>query len=139
MRRMASGHFEVALSAGEAISLFTPEGERAWVPGWAPAYASGEPSETPGAVFTTEVDGGYTIWLILEIDRVGCTAAYARVTPEHHAGTVRVGCADAAAGGCVVTVTYDMSLLPGADPAELDVYGDAQFKAMMAEWAGAIG
>ena len=114
MRRTVSGEFDLAVSAAEAIGFFTPEGERGWVPGWNPVYPSGESSETPGTVFTTDAGGVDTIWVVMNIDRDGCSSAYSRVTPGHHAGTVQVQCQDRPEGGCVVTVTYDMSLLPGA-------------------------
>ena len=35
----------------------------------------------------------------------------------------------------MVSVTYDMSLLPGADENGLDAYDDASFRAMLSEWA----
>jgi len=138
MRRVVSGQFELNLPAEKAIGLFTPEGEKDWVPGWSPTYPAGEPSETPGTVFTTDVAGVDTIWLIQGIDRGGCTALYSRVTPGHHAGTVQVSCDDTSDGGCVVSVTYDMSLLPGSDPGGLDAYDDAPFEEMMNEWSGAV-
>lgn len=138
MRRASSGQFVVELPAAQAIGLFTPEGERAWVPDWNPAYASGEPCEAPGTVFTTDTGGVYTIWVIIEIDRVANAAAYARVTPGRHAGTVRVRCVDGAQGTSIVTVDYDMSPLDGGDPADLHVYGTVGFNNMMDEWARAV-
>jgi hypothetical protein len=138
MRRVVSGQFELSLSAEKAFGFFTPEGEKEWVPGWIPAYPAGEPSETPGTVFTTNVGDADTVWLIQEIDRVGCTAGYSRVTPGHHAGTVHVSCEDISDGRSVVSVTYDMSVLPGGDPAALDAYDDASFKAMMNDWSQAV-
>ena len=135
MRRVVSGEFELKSSAADAIGLFTPEGERAWGPGWNPIYPSGEVSESSGTVFTTDVGGVVTIWLIQMIDRDECSAAYLRVTPGHHAGTVKVDCGDGADGNCVVSVTYDMSLLPGSDPAALDAYNDVSFQSTMNDWA----
>lgn len=139
MKRVVSGQFELNLPAKKAIGLFTPEGEKGWVPGWSPTYPAGEPSETPGTVFITDVGGVDTVWLIQWIDRSGCTVAYSRVTPGRHAGSVQVSCDDAANSGCVVSVTYDMSLLPGSDPTGLDAYDDAPFEAMMNEWSEAVG
>lgn len=138
MRRRVSGRFDLEIPAKKAIGFFTPEGEREWVPGWNPIYPEGEPSAAPGTVFTTDVDDVYTIWLILSIDTSGCTSAFARVTPGRHAGTVSVSCDDTQDGGCAVSVTYDMSLLPGSDPAGLDGYDDASFEAMMSEWSAAV-
>ena len=36
MRETGTSEFNVALLASAAIGLFTPEGERAWIPGWDP-------------------------------------------------------------------------------------------------------
>ena len=138
MRRTVSGQFDVDLPAQEAIRLFTPEGERGWIAEWNPTYPAGDPSETPGTVFITDHGDTQTVWLIQTIDTDECSVAYARVTPAHHAGTVRVACDDIAHGGCVVSVTYDMSLLPGADPSALDQYNDRSFDAMMSHWSSAI-
>jgi hypothetical protein len=138
MRRVAHGHFLVNLSAQKAIALFTPEGERDWVPEWNPTYPAGEPSETSGTVFITTHGSVDTIWLIQKIDTNECRVAYSRVTPGHNAGTVQVSCDDATDGGCIVSVTYDMSLLPGSDSTELDAYDDRPFETMIAHWENSI-
>lgn len=138
MKRVSEGDFGLPLPAKSAIGFFTPEGERDWVPDWNPVYAEGEPSETSGTVFVTDVGGVETIWLVQEIDRTECRAAYVRVTPGRHAGTVRVGCSDGLDGSCRVDVTYEMSLLPGADPSVLDAYQEDPFRAMMDDWAAGV-
>lgn len=137
MRQQSSGRFEVALPASAAIDLLTPEGERAWVPGWDPVYAAGDASETAGTVFTTTVGDLATIWTIVQIDRTAGVAIYSRVTPGYHAGIVRVWCVDAAAGRSAVKVSYDMSML-GNDPSVLDAYAEPAFGAMLADWSAAI-
>lgn len=137
MRVQSSGQFDVALSAGDAIGLFTPEGERLWVPGWDPVYPEGQPSEDSGTVFLTESGGVETTWVVIQIDRPGATAAYARTTPGYHAGVVRVACVDTAAGHCTVSVAYDLTLL-GADPAELEAHAVGNFEDMMHEWSNAV-
>lgn len=137
MRIRSSGHFKVALHAAAAIGLFTPEGERSWVPGWDPRYPAGQPSEDSGTVFVTLAGPVETTWVVLEIDRPGAAASYARITPGRHAGVVRVGCVDAAAGHSVVSVDYDLTLL-GEDPEELDAYAGGDFELMMHQWSNAI-
>lgn len=139
MRHTSSGHFELPLASAEAIRLFTPEGEQAWVPGWNPKYATGEPSEAPGTVFTTTAHGVHTIWVIVEIDRSGGSANYARVTPRHHAGLVRVQCVDSRPGHSTVRVSYDVSLLGDHDSSGFDTYAPERFAEMMRAWSEAIG
>ena len=137
MRLQTSGQFDVALPAADAIGLFTPEGERAWVPGWDPVYPSGQPSENSGTVFITRSGGVKTTWVVLEVDRSQATASYARTTPGYHAGVVLVRCADTASGHSTVSVIYDMTLLD-TDPAELDAYAEGNFELMMQEWSDAV-
>jgi hypothetical protein len=137
-RRTVSGRFDLNIPAREAIEFFTPEGERSWVPGWDPRYPGGEPSDTPGTVFVTHGHGADTVWVIHSIDATTSTATYSRVTPGQHAGTVSVRCEDGPETGCTVTVTYDMSLLPGADPSALDGYADRAFEEMLTDWSTAL-
>jgi hypothetical protein len=138
LRRSASGHFELPIRAADAIDLFTPEGERRWVPGWNPTYPTGDVSESPGTVFTTSHGTIDTVWLIEEINRTQHTSAYARITPGHHAGTVRVHCDDQPGDRCVVTVVYDMTALSPSHPEALDSYDEDSFTAMMNESATGV-
>jgi hypothetical protein len=94
-----TGIIHTGLPPETAIALFTPEGERAWIPGWDPHHHS-------DTVFTTHG----TIWVVLPTGEPH-TVRYARVTPGRHAGTVEVRCE----GDGTATVTYDLTpLAPGA-------------------------
>ena len=93
------GEVRVALPPDAAIELFTPEGERRWVPGWDPRYPGGDDT-----VFLTHD----TTWVTVERgDRV---RRYARVTPGVQAGTVSVRCEPDGAG-TVATVGYELTAL----------------------------
>lgn len=135
IRRKATGHFELPISAAEAIDYFTPEGERGWAPGWDPTYPEGTPSETPGTVFITSHGEHDTIWTIHHIDREACTSAYSRHSIGQWAGTVSVRCDDQGTHGCIVTVDYDTTVLPGGDPTILHHFDASAYAEMMNEWA----
>jgi hypothetical protein len=137
-RIAASGHFELPLPAAEAVWLFTPEGERAWVPDWNPRYPAGNPSEAGGTVFATSAHGVETTWVIITVDRSKHVVAYARMTPGRHAGTVSVECADSRPGYCTVSVRYDLTALEGVDSSLLDGYRPDAFATMMEWWAATI-
>jgi hypothetical protein len=115
-----TGTITVPLPPHEARALFTPEGERAWVPHWDPHHHS-------DTVFTT----AETTWLIL--DAPGNAVRYARITPDRHAGTVEVSCAPDGPA-TTATVTYDLTPLA---PDALDQL-EHGFDAMLAEWERAI-
>jgi hypothetical protein len=137
-RIASSGQFTLGIPASEALRHFTPEGERAWVPGWNPIYATSMPTDTPGTVFTTSSAEVDTIWVIQYIDNYNGVATYARVTPRHHAGIVTVNCTNNGAGGCEVTVSYDMSLVPGSNPDALAAYEEEPFHEMLSGWCEAV-
>jgi hypothetical protein len=118
MRRICTGSLHVALPPARPAPLFTPEGERAWAPGWDPAYPAG----ADGPVFTTH--GGATVWVALGDLR------YARVTPGVQAGTVAVRL-EPEGDGTRAHVTYDLTAL--SDAAGLEAFA-AGFGALMRDW-----
>ena len=138
MRHRATGSFDLPIPAAEAISYFTPEGERDWAPGWDPIYPAGEVSETPGTVFITSHGDDQTIWTIHAIDRAACAAAYSRHNVDKWAGTVSVRCEDIGSQGCTVTVDYDTTVLPGGDLAILHHFDDEAYEEMMNHWSEAV-
>ena len=138
MRRKATGRFELPISAGQAIEFFTPEGERDWAPGWDPLYPDGAPSETPGTVFITSHGDQDTVWTIHNIDRERFAASYSRPNIGRWAGTVRVRCDDRGPQRSVITVDYDTTVLPGADPSILDHFDEASYEEMMNHWETAV-
>jgi hypothetical protein len=100
----------VALPPEEALHLFTPAGEREWVPHWAPEFPAGEHGDgaAPGTVFLT----GDTHWVV--VDRAADRVRYARVTPGVRAGTVEVRVAPHE-GGALAEVTYEMTAIAPDD------------------------
>ena len=116
-----SGAVRIPLPPDRARELFTAEGERAWAPGWDPAYPGGH-----DRVFVTHE--GATVWVALGDLR------YARVTPGVQAGTVEVRCAPDG-DGTRAEATYDLTALgPDADLAAFR----AGFPAMMEAWEASI-
>ena len=125
IRHHLSGTVEVPLPPDRALALFTPAGERGWVPGWDPEFPSGE-AASPGTTFTTH--GGRTFWVIA--DATEDSMRYARITPGVHAGTVEVRC-EPAGDGTRAHVTYDLTGLADADA--VDRFA-ADVPAMLTEW-----
>jgi hypothetical protein len=60
-RAICEGQFTLPISVENAMSLFTPEGERRWAgPSWDPVYpipGAASDDSAPGTVFTTERRG----------------------------------------------------------------------------------
>ena len=82
------GIVRVALPPERALRYFTPEGERAWAPGWDPAYPAAPEDDTAvGTVFVTHDHGHDTLWVV--VARSERSMGYARVSPDIPPGTVR--------------------------------------------------
>lgn len=133
-----SGTVGTTLAAEEAFRLFTPEGERDWAEGWAPAYPAGDlPSPAPGLVFTVEREEGTSTWVVTRFEPDERRASYAYVLPGRRAAQVEVEVEAREDGGSVARVTYRItSLRPEEDPA-VRAFA-AAFDDFLAGWEEAI-
>ncbi|MEM9302922.1 MAG: SRPBCC family protein [Pseudomonadota bacterium] len=132
------GSFELERPPKEALPLFTAPGERLWVPGWEPVILHGDGYET-GTAFITEHGEHTTYWLVIDYDVGAGHAAYARVTPGLHTGTVDVSIAENGSGGSRVTVTYQMTGLSDHGNGEVErSYNEVAYAEMMTHWQSLI-
>ena len=133
VRARRTGGFTLPLPPEDTFDLFTAEGERRWVEGWAPKMLSDCNATKPGAVFLTDHGGEQTIWTVIEADRAAGLLLYSRVSPGRRAGTVKVAL-EPEANGTSVCVTYDITALAPAAEDAVRAMDEQAFAAMMAEW-----
>lgn len=119
--------------------LFTPLGERAWVPGWAPRFlwpADGE--ATVGAVFLTRAAGELeTIWTMIAYEP-GRRVVYTRTTPGSRAGMVEVRCEADGEGRTAAHVTYTYTSLSARGNDFLREWTEAEYQRSIAGWETSI-
>ena len=132
------GVFRLPIDVHTAFPFFSPEGERAWAPGWAPTYFTERRAPHSGLAFATDASGEPTLWLVIRYDAATCHARYARIVPGSRMGTVDVRCAPTADGRTEVTVSYDLTALSEAGSRVLDALTPAAYEAMLREWQSAI-
>lgn len=133
-----TGGLHVAAPPEQALVYFTPEGERLYVPGWAPEYlhpADGALAE--GLTFRTTHDDETTLWLVSRCDVPAGRLEYVRVVPGSRLGTVSVRLSPGAGGGADVAVSYRMTSLSAAGDEALRRFADG-FDAMLASWERTI-
>jgi hypothetical protein len=134
-----TGSFTLPLPLFQAFPLFTPEGERAYVPGWDPEYLHPtHAAEAAGTVFRTRHDGEETLWLVLEHDPCAGAAAYGRFTPGSRIGTVQVRCEAAGFAATRVTVTYALTATSPEGNAAVAAFTAEALEAKLAGWREAI-
>lgn len=128
------------LEPAAALPLFTPEGERQWVPEWDPdpIHAPGGSLSREGAVFRTTHGGEETVWLVLRVDPTAGVADYVRMTPGSRLGTVHVRCRPDGEGGSVVEVGYRLTALSPAGAGVLEAVTPEAFAADIGGWETAI-
>ena len=130
-----SGTLRVAAPMARAFPLFTPDGERLWVPGFDPQYLhplSGE--QGVGAIFTTAHGGEDALWMVLRFSPSEGVADYARVTPGSRGGTVQVALEPVDAATTQATITYDLTSTSEAGDEKLAAFTGAAYAEMLADW-----
>jgi hypothetical protein len=134
------GSITVHADRARTLDLFTPEGEREWVPGWSPEYlfraGGGDEIDT---VFRTAHGDEETLWIVLDHDRDEGTASYARITPGSRLGTVTVAVEPIDETSCWVEICYELTGLSPEGNAVLARFDARAFRAMLAEWEERIG
>lgn len=123
------------LSADRSFGLFTPEGERHWVPDWEPEYvhpASGRTEQ--GMVFVTHHGDETTLWCLVDFDPARRYSRYARVTPGSRFVLVEVQCTALNDAATEVSVTYTLTAMTEeGNQAVAGFQGDV-FRRMIDEW-----
>lgn len=138
LRMTRKGTVAVDQPAAAALALFTPEGERSWIPGWAPRYPAGTPDLVEGVTFETDTPGGTATWLVTRYDPDTLRASYAYVLPGHRATLVDVHVVAGGAARSEVRVTYHMTALSPEGDAFVRAFAEG-FEVKMEEWARALG
>jgi hypothetical protein len=105
--REFAGHFSIHAPISSVFELFSPLGERAWVPDWNPEllHPSGV-SWARGQIFRTQEERGDAIWIVTCLDRDSHDVEYHRVEPHRYVARVRVRCVSSEAAGTDVATEY---------------------------------
>ena len=128
MRVQLTGSFVLPAPVDRVLPLFTAEGERAWAPGWEPAYADSAVHEV-GQVWTT-TGPPRTTWVTVQADET--CVRYARIADGDSAGLVTVTCTPTTEG-TEVAVSYDLSALSPAGAERLSHFASA-YDEMLEHW-----
>ena len=119
------------------VPLYTPAGERLWVPGWVPRYLwPADGAAQIGMVFLTEHEGRESTWMVADFDP-GRRAVYTRVTAGLSAVRVEVRCAPDGEG-TTATIRYYYVGLTAAGNASIEQMTEARYREWMEDWEAAI-
>ena len=130
-----TGRFELPSSPETAFHLFTPEGERDWVPGWDPhpifpvtiAFAR-------DTVFREGKGDQEAIWTIIDADCRTHRAEYVRLTPASHTAHIIVTVDPLGQDRSKVTVSYTVTAFGGRANTLLESLSEEIFAKKMQDW-----
>ena len=130
-----TGELAVALPIGGAFELFSPLGEKRWVPGWDPELLH-PPDATweRGLLFRTREMYGDAVWLITALDLAAHDVEYHRVEPGRYVARVGVVCTPMTKRRTHVNVRYAFVGLSPEGNAEIARMTSADFAGKMKRW-----
>ena len=130
-----TGNFDLACSADTAFPLFSPEGERDWVKGWAPTPVF--PSKIEFARETVFREGGAgeeAVWTILDADWQAHRAEYVRFAPQSHTAHIIVKVEALGAERSRVVVSYTVTAFGEHAARLVEGFSEEAYAAKMRDW-----
>ena len=134
------GGFSLAGPVTAVFELFSPLGERRWVPGWSPEllHPPGVFWER-GLIFRTREERGEAIWVVTMLDHQAHAVEYHRVEPGRYVARVTVECSAETEGVTAVRTAYRFIGLSEAGNAEIALMTGDAYREKMERWRGWLG
>lgn len=129
--------FEMAQPVEEMFPLFTPEGEKLWVPDWDYKNLMGTTELHENYVFITKThDHGMTdaIWIVKKYDPESHFVQYYKMEPEDKIGVVTVECTEIEDKKTKIQVTYKYVALSSAGEKFISEFDDSAYENFIGEW-----
>lgn len=135
-----SGGFSISAPLEIAFELFSPLGEKFWVPGWNPELLHPPKVDwAQGLIFRTQEEQGEAVWVVTDLDRERHEVEYHRVEAARYVARVRVYCRNRDAAQTEVSITYSFVGLSDAGNREIAAMSELEFDEKMKRWHGWIG
>jgi hypothetical protein len=135
-----AGRFSVHAPIETVFELFSPLGERMWVPEWDPEllHPPGV-SWVQGQIFRTREEQGDAIWIVTGLSREAYQVEYHRVEPHRYIARVCVTCTPAGNGHTEVATLYAYVGLSREGNDEIARMTSDTYSEKMARWKHWIG
>lgn len=130
-----AGGFSIQAEVEEVFELFSPLGEREWIPDWDPEllYPPRQPW-TLGQIFRTREEKGEAVWIVTTLDRQAHQVAYHRVEPGRYVACVCVTCTETREHGTAVSTTYSFVGVSDEGNREIETMTTDAYAEKMKRW-----
>jgi hypothetical protein len=129
--------FEMAAPIADLFSLFSPEGEKYWVPDWDYENVMGTTELSEDYVFLTKTqDHGTTdaIWIVKNHDPKSHFVQFYKIEPDDKIGVVTVKCSELEAERTKVQVTYKYIALSATGEKFVSEFSESVYEEFIGEW-----
>jgi len=127
----------MALPIAELFPLFSPEGEKHWVPGWDYKNVMGTTELSEDYVFLTKThDHGTTdaIWIVKKYDPESHFVQFYKIEPEDKIGVVTVKCFKLETKKTKVQVEYKYIALSATGEKFISQFSESAYEEFIGEW-----
>lgn len=129
--------FEIAISIKDLFPLFSPEGEKYWVPGWDYENVMGTTELSEDYVFLTKAHDHRTkdaIWIVKKYDPRSHFVQFYKIEPGDKIGVVTVKCSEQEAERTNVEVTYKYIALSATGEGFVSEFSESIYEKFIGEW-----
>ncbi|GAB4359047.1 MAG: hypothetical protein Kow006_27920 [Gammaproteobacteria bacterium] len=129
--------FEIGHPAQELFPLFSPEGEKLWVPGWDYENVMGGTELHEDYLFITRSHdhaASDAVWVVKRYQPEEYRVQFYKVEPGQKVGVVDVQCFEEGEGSTRVQVSYEYIGLSPEGDAFIEGFDEAGYRAFIGEW-----
>ena len=129
--------FNIAVPIGDLFPLFSPEGEKLWVPDWDYKDVMGTIVLFEDYVFVTQTHdhaAAEAVWIVKTYDPASHYVQFYKVEPGEKVGVIGVRCKQLDSGRTNVEITYKYIALSASGEKFIAGFTDEVYKAFIGEW-----
>lgn len=129
--------FKMNVPIADIFPLFSPEGEKHWVPGWDYKNVMGTTELSDDYVFLTKThDHGTSdaIWIVKKYDPKLHFVQFYKIEPGEKIGVVTVKCTELEASKTMIRVTYKYLALSKGGEEFITVFNENTYEEFIDEW-----
>ena len=129
--------FKMNVPIADIFPLFSPEGEKHWVPGWDYINVMGTTELSDDYVFLTKThDHGTSdaIWIVKKYDPNLHFVQFYKIEPGEKIGVVTVKCTELEASKTMIRVTYKYLALSKNGEEFITVFNESTYEEFIDEW-----
>ena len=129
------GDFLIPMKIGRVFPLFSPLGERSWVPGWNPEIVHPPEAEwEEDMVFRSGGTLHDAVWTVTRLDVSTFSVSYFRVEGTDLTAHIDVECRPVSAESTEVSVRYAFVALSEKGESEIETMSQGDYDQKMIQW-----